>query len=205
MKALVYEGPRQLNMQELPRPEIGPEEVLIKVAYSGICGSELGGYLGHNTLRRPPLVMGHEFSGQIAAVGSQVTADYPELIPGMRVTANPLLYCGRCPACLAGRQNLCRQRQLLGAHRPGSYADFVKTHARMVYPLPDSLSLEQAALAEPLACAIRAVELAACSTLDTVLVIGLGPIGLLVVQALLAFRRPAYPGGRYRRRTADYG
>lgn len=71
MKTLVYEGPRQLNIREIPEPELGPDEVLIKVSYSGICGSELGGYLGHNSLRQPPLIMGHEFSGEIVELGSQ--------------------------------------------------------------------------------------------------------------------------------------
>ncbi len=187
MKALVYEGPRQLNLRELPEPLPGPDDVLIKVAYSGICGSELGGYLGHNALRRPPLVMGHEFSGRIVALGQQAITANPDLAVGQRVTVNPLIYCGRCAYCLSGRHNLCRQRQLLGAHQPGSYAELVKAPARMVYPLPEQLSLEQAALTEPLACALRAAELAACTPLDRVLIIGLGPIGLLVLQVMQAF------------------
>lgn len=187
MKALVYEGPRQMNLRDLPEPAAGPEEVVIKVAYSGICGSELGGYLGHNTLRQPPLVMGHEFSGEIVALGEQAAQHNPGLAAGQRVAVNPLWYCSRCRYCLTGRQNLCQQRQLLGAHRPGSYAELVKTFARMVYPLPDSLSLEDAALAEPLACALRVAELAACTPPDTVLITGLGPIGLLALQAIRAW------------------
>lgn len=187
MKALVYEGPRQMQIREVPEPEPEPEEVLIKVAFSGICGSELSGYLGQSSIRKPPLVMGHEFSGTIAALGPQALQHNPDLALGQRVTANPLLYCGRCRPCLAGRQNLCVRRQLIGAHRPGSYAEYVNAHARMVFPLPDHLSLEHAALAEPLACAIRAVRLAECAPPGRVLVIGLGPIGLLIAQAARAF------------------
>lgn len=187
MKALVYEGPRQMAMRDVPDPQPGVDEVVVAVAYSGICGSELGGYLGHNTLRRPPLIMGHEFSGSITAVGEQAARHNPDIALGQRVTANPLLYCGRCKFCLSGRQNLCAQRQLLGAHQPGTYADLVRIHARMVYAIPDSLSLEHAALTEPLACAIRAARLAAATPMDQVLILGLGPIGLLTLQVMQAF------------------
>ena len=186
MKALVYEGPRQLNLRELPEPEPGPEEVLIKVAYSGICGSELGGYLGLNSLRKPPLVMGHEFSGEIIRLGAQAQQHNPDLAEGQRVTVNPLWYCGRCRYCLGGRHQLCTHRQILGAHQPGSYAEMVKAYARMVYPIPQSLSFEHAALTEPVGCALRAVELAVCSPTDRVLITGLGPIGLLTLQIVLA-------------------
>jgi threonine dehydrogenase-like Zn-dependent dehydrogenase len=134
MKALVYEGPRQVTMQEVPDPQPGADEVVIAVAYSGICGSELGGYLGHNALRRPPLIMGHEFSGVIAAAGERAAEHNPRITVGQRVTAHPLWYCGRCRLCLAGRQNLCPQRQLLGAHQPGAYADFVCVHAKWSIP-----------------------------------------------------------------------
>ena len=187
MRALVYEGPRQMNIRDVPEPEPGSDDVIIKVAYSGICGSELGGYLGHNALRKPPLVMGHEFSGEIVAIGSQATQHNPGIAVGQRVTVNPLWYCNRCRHCLAGRHNLCAQRRLLGAHQPGSYAELVKVHARIVYPIPDSLSLEHAALTEPLACAIRAVQLAAVTPFDKVLIIGLGPIGLMILQVIQAF------------------
>ncbi len=187
MKALVWEGPRQMNMREVPDPDPEPDEVLIRVAYSGICGSELGGYLGENTLRVPPLVMGHEFSGEIAELGSHAAGHNPDLAVGQRVTVNPLVHCGWCRACLAGRFNLCRDREILGIHRPGSFADFIKAPAAMVYPLPDHLSLEHAALAEPVGCAVRAVKLAGCTPLDRLLITGLGPIGLLTLQVAQTF------------------
>lgn len=187
MKALVYEGPRQLNIREMPDPTPEPDEVLIKVACSGICGSELGGYLGENSLRKPPLVMGHEFSGEIAGLGSNALQHKPGLAVGQRVTVNPLIHCGWCRACLAGRFNLCCRREILGIHRPGSYADLVKAPAALVYPLPDSMSFEHAALAEPVGCAVRAVRLAGCALGTSLLVTGLGPIGLLVAQVAKSF------------------
>jgi 2-desacetyl-2-hydroxyethyl bacteriochlorophyllide A dehydrogenase len=182
MKALVWEGPRQMNLRELPAPELVANEVLIRVAYSGICGSELGGYVGENTLRIPPLVMGHEFSGEIVDIGPAVARSKRDLVVGQRVTVNPLIHCGWCRACLSGRFNLCRERQIVGIHQPGSFADLVKAPATFVYPLPDQLSLEHAALAEPVGCAVRAVKLAGCTPLDRLLITGLGPIGLLTLQ-----------------------
>lgn len=178
MKALVYEGPRQMVLRDLPIPEIGEDEVLIKVAYSGICGSELSGYLGHNALRKPPLVFGHEFAGTIAALGTRTEG----LAEGQRVTANPLVTCGRCEPCKRGMQQLCRSRKLLSAALPGSNAEYVKIPAAFVYGLPDTMSLQQGALAEPTACAVRAVKLAAPGPGDTVLITGMGPIGLLILQ-----------------------
>jgi threonine dehydrogenase-like Zn-dependent dehydrogenase len=176
-----------LNIREMPEPEPGLDEVLIKVAYSGICGSELGGYLGENSLRHPPLVMGHEFSGEIVGLGSNAAHHKPGLAVGQQVTVNPLIHCGWCRACLAGRFNLCRSREILGIHRPGSFADLVKAPAALVYPLPPSMSLEHAALAEPAGCAVRAVRLGGCAPGTSLLVTGLGPIGLLVALVARTF------------------
>lgn len=184
MKALVWEGPRLMNMRDVPDPTPAPDEVLIRVAYSGICGSELGGYLGHNSLRKPPLIMGHEFAGEIVAMGDRAAEINPKLAIGRRVTVNPLIHNPWSKAALQGRQNLNRERKILGIHRPGSYAQFVAAPATNTYPIPDQLSLEHAALAEPLACAIRATKLSGATSTDTVLVTGLGPIGLLAMQVL---------------------
>ncbi|MBV7334287.1 galactitol-1-phosphate 5-dehydrogenase [Chloroflexi bacterium TSY] len=186
MNALVWEGPRQMNIRETPEPEPQANKVLIRVAFSGICGSELGGYLGHNSLRVPPLIMGHEFSGEITALGDNATAANPQLAVGQRVTVNPLIHNPWSRASLTGRQNLCHDRQILGIHRPGSYADYVVAPASNVYPIPDTLGLEQAALTEPLGCAMRAARLSGCEATDTVLITGLGPIGLLTMQVAQA-------------------
>jgi threonine dehydrogenase-like Zn-dependent dehydrogenase len=182
MSALVYEAPLQMNMREVPLPVIQSDEVLIRVAYSGICGSELSGYEGKNSLRKPPLIMGHEFSGHIEALGSAVNR--PELKVGAAVTANPLLSCRQCRYCLSGKQHLCPNRKLLGAHVPGSNAEFVAIRADALFLIPSELSLATAALAEPAACAIHAAALALPAPDEQALVVGAGPIGLMGIQAL---------------------
>lgn len=183
MQALMYEGPRTMNMKEVPMPIVGHDDVLIKVAVSGICGSELSGYLGQNSLRKPPLIMGHEFSGEIVQVGEHILKE-GRLAVGQRVIANPLISCYRCEYCLSGRQHLCNKRALLGAHLPGSYAQYVKVPATAVYSLADHLSFEEGALAEPLACAVNVAEMSGAKPDDIALIIGMGPIGLFVMQAL---------------------
>jgi threonine dehydrogenase-like Zn-dependent dehydrogenase len=184
MKALVWEAPRMLAMRDQPTPEIAAGEVLVRVAYAGICGSELSGYLGHSALRVPPLVMGHEFAGTVAALGSAALARNPALEVGLGVTVNPLSSCGQCEFCARGLTQLCTQRQLLGAHRPGAYAEHVAVPAESVVPLPVGIGLRIGALAEPLAVAVRIGELAGPVAGQTMLVIGAGPIGLLVLQVL---------------------
>jgi len=182
MSALVYEAPLQMNMRQVPIPVIRPDQALIRVAYSGICGSELSGYEGKNSLRKPPLIMGHEFSGYIEALGGAV--ERPELKVSTAVTANPLVSCRQCQYCLSGRQQLCPKRKLLGAHVPGSNAEFVAIHADALFLIPTELSLAMAALAEPAACAIHAADLAMPAPDEQSLVVGAGPIGLMVIQAL---------------------
>jgi threonine dehydrogenase-like Zn-dependent dehydrogenase len=183
MKALIYEGPSVMNIREAETPAPGEDDILIRVAYSGICGSELSGFLGRNSLRKPPMIFGHEFSGTIAAMGSRVKASGAWNI-GDRVTANPLVTCGRCEKCVTGRQQLCPNRRLLSAALPGSNAEYVKIPAAFVFRVPDDMPLQTAALAEPTACAVRVAEQAAAKPTDAVLVVGMGPIGLLTLQAL---------------------
>lgn len=181
MQALVWEAPRTMVMRQHEQPHAQAGEVVVKVAYAGICGSELSGYLGHNALRVPPLVMGHEFSGEIVEVGSGVDSG---LAVGQLVTVNPLGYCGKCAYCTRGLNQLCVQRKLIGAHRPGAFAEYVSAPAELVLPLPDGLSLRVGALTEPVACGVRIGELAGDVQGETCLVIGAGPIGLLALQAL---------------------
>ena len=184
MQALVWEAPRKMVLREEERPVPAENEVLIKVAYVGICGSELSGYLGHNALRVPPLVMGHEFSGEIAGLGPGVDRTVTGLRLGQAVTANPLGYCGQCEYCRAGINQLCVQRNLLGAHRPGAYAEYVTTPVETVLPLPLGMSLRTGALTEPVGCAVRIGELAGDVRGEDCLIIGAGPIGLLAMQVL---------------------
>jgi threonine dehydrogenase-like Zn-dependent dehydrogenase len=191
MTALVWEAPCEMNLRSMPVPRIEPNEALVQVAYAGICGSELSGYLGHNALRVPPLVMGHEFSGRIAAFGGQVAAGSPSgresssLQPGRMVTVNPMVYCGTCDYCVRGKNHLCARRRLIGAHRPGAFATFVSVPARMVLPLPSGLSLRDGALTEPVACGVRIARLAGNVEGETVLVLGAGTIGLVTLQILI--------------------
>jgi threonine dehydrogenase-like Zn-dependent dehydrogenase len=183
MKALVYEAPRVMNLRELDRPAPGRGEVLLRVAYSGICGSELSGFLGQNSLRRPPLVFGHELSGIVEELGGDVADG---VAVGDRVTANPLVTCGRCSACVTGHHQLCQHRLLLGASLPGSNAEYVVVPATALEPVPIGLSLRDASLAEPAACAVHAVSLSAATPTDSALVVGAGPIGLFLIQVLRA-------------------
>ena len=179
MKALVWLGPEDLQIRDVPLPELATGEVLIQTSAVGICGSELSGYLGKNSLRRPPLVMGHEAAGQIVSIADTARlADGTPGATGTRVTFNPLVTCGVCDRCRAGLSNLCRQRQLLGAHRPGAFASFVAVPAAQCWPLPETLSDVTASLTEPLACAVRAVSLAHVSSGESLFILGAGPIGL---------------------------
>lgn len=183
MKALIYEGPRILTMRQKPIPKPQEDEVLIRVERVGICGSELSGYLGHNSLRKPPLVMGHEFAGTIAAVGKGVD----KLAIGDRVTANPLVYCGVCGDCKAGAANLCMSRSLIGAGQPGAFAEYVIAPKANVLSIPEGISMDEGALVEPVACAVRICRLAKITPSDRLLIVGAGPIGLLVLQTARLF------------------
>jgi len=184
MTALVYEGPRQLALRDVPVPTIKPDEALIEVTYSGICGSELIAYEGIHSFRKPPLIMGHEFSGRIVQIGEQAAAQFPALAVGARVTANPLLTCGRCRYCMSGQAQICTERKLISSALPGSYAKFVAVRADAIHLLPDHLSLTDATLVEPAAVAVHAAEIAAPRPYEIGFVIGAGPIGLLTIQAL---------------------
>lgn len=180
MKVLVYHGPRILKLeeQEIPRP--GPGEVLLRVGAVGICGSEIEGYLGMNSLRVPPLIMGHEFSGEVVALGD---GEQHDVQVGQRVVVNPLVGCGDCAFCHAGLSYLCPKRWLIGAHRPGAFADYVIVPLSSIIPLAANTDFTVAALAEPFAVALHGVSLARISPEDAVVVWGAGSIGLLTICA----------------------
>jgi threonine dehydrogenase-like Zn-dependent dehydrogenase len=186
MQALVWLGPRDMVQRAEPVPKPAEGEVLISVGAVGICGSELSGFLGHNSLRVPPLIMGHECAGHVVQATGGTFATGEVATVGARVMVNPLVVCGTCDRCLAGRSNLCRRRQLVGAHRPGAFAQYVAVPARQCYPLPESLSLVAGSLAEPLACSIRAVALTGVKPGERLLILGAGPIGLCTVAAARA-------------------
>lgn len=185
MPALVYEAPRVMTMRNLLVPIVQPDEVLIEVKYSGICGSELSGFLGESSIRQPPLVFGHEISGRIAELGSDIDSSWGFAL-GDEVTANPLVSCGRCDLCVKGRQQLCQRRLLLGATLPGGNARYVAVPATAVLSVPVGMDLADAAMVEPVAFALRAVEVASPNPGSSALVIGAGAIGLLILQVLAA-------------------
>lgn len=180
MKAVIWLGPRQMEMQAVSEPTPTAGEVTIKVEAVGICGSELSGYLGHNSLRVPPLIMGHEFSGRVAALGEGVA----DLTLGDLVTVNPLLTCGRCVFCRQGFENLCIQRKLIGAHRSGAFAEFVTAPAANCIRLPSTFNAVSGSLAEPLACGIRSAWVGGAGSGSRVLIIGAGTIGLMSLAAV---------------------
>ncbi len=181
MKALVYTGAETLDYAAAPDPVPAPGEVLIRVESAGICGSDMHAYLGHDERRPAPLILGHEVSGVIAD-GTQA---------GQRVTVNPLVTCGSCPACRAGRDNLCPDRQIISMPpRPGGFAGLLAMPAGNLVPVPAGIGPDQAALAEPIACGWHAVRLGRAALGEDAgiraLVFGGGAIGLGAALSLAA-------------------
>jgi L-iditol 2-dehydrogenase len=185
MKVLQLLRYKHLEIVDIPAPAPGPAEVLVHVAACGICGSDVHGYDGSSGRRIPPIVMGHEAAGRIAALGDGVRG----FAAGDRVTFDSTIYCGVCVPCRRGEINLCDSRQVLGVscsdyRRAGAFAEYVVVPASIVYRLPDSLPFAEAAMLEAVAVALHAVSLAQVSPDSTALVLGAGMIGLLALQAL---------------------
>lgn len=172
-------GPGHLELREVPEPQPGPGEVVVEVAATGICGSDLHIQDGEYSVS-PPVVIGHETAGAVAAIGPGVAS----CRPGERVTVmTTISTCGQCALCRSGRTNLCPERRWLGGHVNGGFARYLAVPAANVLPLPPHVSLEAAALTEPLACCAHAVlELAPPGPEGLVVVSGPGPIGLLCAQ-----------------------
>lgn len=184
MKALVYLGPGRMRSQEAPEPEPRPGEVVIETTASAVCGSDLHAFREASSRRIPPLIMGHETVGTVAAVGAGV--DPARL--GQRVVLKPVLPCGVCESCRAGRTNLCPDGRLVGRDLTGGFAERFAVAAEATARISDGVSDELATLTEPLANAVH-VTSRAVGEGDDVLVIGAGPIGALM--AWTAARRGA--------------
>lgn len=181
MKALVYTGVEALEFRDAPDPEIAPDTHLIRIDSVGICGSDMHAYLGHDDRRPAPLILGHEGAGTV--VGGP--------LDGTRVTINPLVTCGTCRACTAGRDNLCSTRQIISMPpREGAFAEFVAMPERNLVTVPAGMPLEKAALAEPVAVAWHAIRLgleaSSGDRAETALVIGGGAIGVAAAISLVA-------------------
>lgn len=181
MKALIYTGPEAMEYRDVAEPTPGTDEVLIRVDSVGICGSDMHAYLGHDDRRPAPLILGHEAAGIITG-GSR---------DGERVTVNPLVTCGTCLACQEGRENLCPERQIISMPpREGAFAEWLTMPEDNLVIVPDGISLEKAALAEPLAVSWHAVKLGLNAlhpgSKRSALVLGGGAIGLAAALALHA-------------------
>ncbi|MFT9396729.1 MAG: zinc-dependent alcohol dehydrogenase family protein [Bifidobacterium psychraerophilum] len=185
MKALVLTGTKTFEMRDIPTPAIASDEVLIDTAYAGVCGTDHDLYAGRpgSAAAVPPIVLGHENSGIVAAVGEDVT----NVKPGDRVAVDPNIYCGQCEFCLTQRPELCDHLSAVGVTRDGGLAEQFSAPASVVYPLPDNVSLKAAAAVEPISCAVHGVDLLKLRPYQKALVIGDGFMGQLFVQVLQAY------------------
>ncbi len=180
MKALVWTGEKTLEMQEREIPDYSGR-VLIKVAYAGICGSDVSVYLGKHPRAKAPLIMGHEFSGTVEAIGAGVKTP---LQKGDAVVVNPLYFCGKCRACLRGNTHVCRSLRLYGTDTDGGMAEYAAVPEESVYRLPMGLPLKSAALVEPAAVVVHGLRMMKKDFYVSACVTGLGPIGLLTALML---------------------
>jgi threonine dehydrogenase-like Zn-dependent dehydrogenase len=180
VKAIVWNGPQEMAVEQVPEPVVEPGTMIVRPGAVGICGSEIEGYLGRMGNRTPPLVMGHEFAGTVTEVGEGVD----EGLIGREVAVNPLSSDGTCRLCRAGYTNLCPNRKLIGIHSPGGFAEYTLAPQENVYPLPEGVGARVGALAEPLANGVHASRLGLTGDpVEHAVVIGAGTIGLMCLQA----------------------
>lgn len=187
MKALVYHGPGDMRVEEWDTPEPKEGEVRLKLHYSAICGSDLGAYRTASERFRPPLILGHEASGVVDAVGAGVTS----LKLGQKVCCNPPIYCGKCWYCQHGHYNVCPNRLSLGnsvgvATCHGTFAQYICLPAYTLVPLPDNVSLLHGSMMEPLAVGYHAATNGSFAPGESAAILGVGPIGLLTLMCLKA-------------------
>jgi threonine dehydrogenase-like Zn-dependent dehydrogenase len=189
MKAQIFYEPYHMKMETPLIPAIEENEVLIQVKAVGICGSDIAYYTGKSPLDTPngkgPLILGHEVSGVIAEMGS-IARNMKLFEIGDRVIVNPAQSCHACTYCLKGQVNLCDRLVNVGVSGNGGFAEYVKARYTNVYPIPDQMNYEQAAMVEPLACATYGVNNLDVRPGETVVIIGPGPIGLMMVQLIKA-------------------
>ena len=185
MKVVNFYEPLVMKNEVHPIPQIADNEVLVRLKAVSICGSDVSYYYGHSPLDTPdgkgPLYLGHEASGEIAEVGA-IPAKLGLFKEGDRVAINPVQQCNACPACMRGEFNTCPNSEVIGVSVNGCFAEYVKVKFTNVYKIPDEVSFESAALAEPLACATHGIFDLDIKLGQTVVVFGLGGIGLLMVQ-----------------------
>jgi len=185
MKALVLTGTKQFEMQDVTTPTVKDDEVLVNTAYAGICGTDRALYAGlpGSADAVPPIVLGHENSGIVAAIGRNVT----NVKVGDRVTVDPNIYCGECEYCRTDRPELCDNLSAVGVTRDGGLEESFTAPSSVVYPIPDNVSLKAAATTEPISCAVHGMTLLDVKPYQKALVIGDGFMGQLFVQLLQAY------------------
>jgi len=177
MKSVVFYGPNRFAVEDRPTPEVGEYDALVKVYACGICGTDVHILRGEHIVRFP-VVPGHEFSGEIVEVGGKVT----NVSVGDRVTVDPNIVDNTCCFCRRGEIHLCENLTALGVNYDGGFAEFCRVPAVQAYKVPDSVSLDEAAMAEPLACCIHGIDRANIVPGGTVVALGAGSIGLLLIQ-----------------------
>jgi 2-desacetyl-2-hydroxyethyl bacteriochlorophyllide A dehydrogenase len=183
MKALVYTQPNQVALLDRADPTLAASEVVLKIDAVGICGSDMHAYHGHDPRRLPGLVLGHEFCGTV------VQSDAARYATGVRVTGNPLITCGICDYCVQGRNNLCSNRTMVGMTRPGAFAQYMSIPAASLIDMPQTMSPVHAALTEPAATALHAINMSMKAMArplpeNRTLIIGGGAIGMLAALLL---------------------
>ncbi|MBY6271224.1 MAG: alcohol dehydrogenase [Bacillaceae bacterium] len=183
MKAAVYYGPEDIRVEETGLRDLGKNELLIKVKACGICGTDIHIYRGEkgSTAVTPPVILGHEFSGEVVEVGEGVE----HFSPGDRVAVDPNIYCGECSYCQSGKKQLCRRLNALGVSRNGGFAEYCIVPAANAVKMPETVPYEAAALTEPLSCCLHGIDRAGISPGQKVAVIGGGAIGLIMTQLAL--------------------
>jgi L-iditol 2-dehydrogenase len=181
MKAALLHSPEKVFIEEIAIPRPARDEVLIQPEYAGICGTDVSFYLGHRVVPYP-FILGHEVIGHIASVGDGVD----NFRMGQRVLVEPNYPCGSCRLCLSGRGAICSEKKSMGVNLPGCFAEYAIAPSEFVWPLPDSISDQDAATIEPLAVSMHGLLLSGAQKGDTVAVLGCGVVGLLLIHAATA-------------------
>jgi L-iditol 2-dehydrogenase len=181
MKAALLLGPEKIAVGDIAEPSVGANDVLIKPAYTGICGTDISFYLGHRAVAYP-FVLGHEVAGRVIAAGAEIT----KFRIGQRVIVEPNYPCGRCALCIKGRGAVCSMKGSMGVNLPGCFAEMVIAPAEFVWPLPDTISDRDAATIEPLTVSLHGLLQSGARKGDTVAVLGCGVVGLLLIHAAVA-------------------
>jgi len=204
MRAAVCYKPGELRVEDVPKPEPARGQAVVKIKVSGVCGSDVDGYLGTHPWIDYPIILGHECSGIVESVGEGVE----KFKPGDSVVVEPFFVCGRCPNCLRGRYNMCRDIIIIGHQVPGSFAEYVLMNERFLHTKPESISFEAAALAEPVSGALHAVGRCNLHIGDFVVLLGCGTIGYFAAQHVLnsgARLLVSEPDARKRGKAASMG